>query len=79
MSDKRYHVHGFFGKLLLRQSKANFEEQILDLCDGSHTAEEIARKASVPIDTTERMLKRLHSEGTITPVKIWNRTVYLKQ
>ena len=76
-STSRYHVPGFFGKMLLRQNTENVQEKIYGLCDGSHTAEEIAKKAQMPVAATESILKRMHSDGLIVPVKIWNRTVFL--
>ncbi|MEK6942082.1 MAG: hypothetical protein AABW85_04465 [archaeon] len=68
---------GFFGKMLLRQNTEKDQEKIYNLCDGSHTVEEIARKISRPEEYAENVLKQMHKDGLIVPVKIWNRTVFL--
>lgn len=75
--NSKYHVPGFFGKMLLRQNTENDQEKIYNLCDGAHTAEEIAKKIARPAEFTEGMLKQMHKDGLIVPVKIWNRTVFL--
>ena len=76
-TESKYHVPGFFGKMLLRQNTENDQEKIYELCDGSHTADEIAKKIARPADYTENVLKQMHKDGMIVPVKIWNRTVFL--
>ena len=44
MTESRYHVPGFFGKMIYKQGVKEDQKRMLDLCDGEHTAAEIAKK-----------------------------------
>ena len=79
MTDSKFHVPGFFGKMMYRQGAKEDQKVILDLCDGEHTAAEIAKKIGKPLEITEKLLDQMYNEGHIVPIKIWERTVYLLQ